>query len=79
MPRDEFYEAALAFAKSKGWDRDELPRGDRGNSRTCPLGLATGDGIRSAGDDFVVLPPLVTTFILRFDQGLYPDLIADDD
>lgn len=77
---DRYYEAALAFAKENGWDRDELPPGDRGECWTCPLGLAVpgfhqGDGFNT----YLHIPPDVYTFILRFDGGEYPDLIADKD
>jgi hypothetical protein len=74
--RDKYYEAALAYAKSKGWERDELPPGDRGTSHTCPLAIACGGIISIMRRD---MNRDVCNFILRFDQGLYPDLIADDD
>lgn len=53
----------------------ELPRGLRGISSRCPIGLAIKPVPTGAKRGPQTGSRLVQTFVLRFDHGDYPDLV----
>lgn len=76
--------AALAWAQEFK-PCEQLPKGVRQGSFTCPLSVATG---LQVGATFAVsyawnrptridFPPLVGEFVRRFDAGEFPHLDAD--
>jgi hypothetical protein len=90
MNQDRFYRAALAWAKRRGFEGDELPPGVPGSACRCPLAVATGLGVDYSGNtvesgsadvDSEHWPPshyapLVAYFMFRFDAGDYPELLS---
>jgi hypothetical protein len=82
--KDKYYEAALRWAKERGYRGDELPLGRRAADVDCPLGLATGLSIGKdswseiwPGRDYGRLPIDVGKFVVRFDSSFYPWLIEE--
>lgn len=71
-------EDALRWANKvrEGEGRDPLPYlpcGYPGASHSCPLAHATSRSIWLDGS----LPPEVEAFVVYFDKGFYPDLVAE--
>lgn len=88
MPRDQYYEAALAFAQEHGFEGNTLPHyGDHGSvSRSCPLARAIpGSVVGCESIELKVgrstkveqLPKEVARFVDLADNGRYVDMVGD--
>lgn len=84
MKEPEFVAATLAWCNRQRKIKDKkplvkLPKGRRGDPKSCPCGKATGLSVGATtygppgASESNLLPTQVQRFVIAFDRGLFPE------